>query len=83
LGRTMARTGLRMMPTFPSSPLKFRTSGFPQYGLKASMSDGAFPECRSVKLTPSIPVQRPGLPPPFVHVLILQPSPIKAGVLDV
>src|SRR5271157_568223 len=26
-GRTMARTGLRMMPTFPSSPLKFRTAG--------------------------------------------------------
>jgi hypothetical protein len=31
----MARTGLRMMPTFPSSPLKFRTAGFPQYGFKA------------------------------------------------
>jgi len=24
-----------MMPTFPSSPLKFRTAGFPQYGFKA------------------------------------------------
>ena len=34
-GRTMARTGLRMMPTFPSSPLKFRTAGFPRYGFKA------------------------------------------------
>jgi hypothetical protein len=31
----MARTGLRMMPTFPSSPLKSRTAGFPQYGFKA------------------------------------------------
>ena len=29
----MARTGLRMMPTFPSSPLRFRTAGFPRYGL--------------------------------------------------
>jgi hypothetical protein len=28
-GRTMARTGLRMMPTSPSSSLKFRTAGFP------------------------------------------------------
>jgi hypothetical protein len=37
----MARTGLRMMPTFPSPSLKFRTVGFPQYGFKASMSDRA------------------------------------------
>ncbi len=42
-GRTMARTGLRMMPTFPSSSLRFRTAGFPQYGSKAGLSDGACP----------------------------------------
>jgi hypothetical protein len=42
-GRTMARIGLRMMPTFPSSPLKFRTAGFPQYGFKAGLSKGACP----------------------------------------
>jgi len=36
----MARTGLRMMPTFPSSPLKFRTVGFPQYGFKAGYQAG-------------------------------------------
>ena len=28
-GRIEARTGLRMMPTFPQSPLTFRTAGFP------------------------------------------------------
>ncbi len=39
-GRTMARTGLRMMPTFPSSSLKFRTAGFPQYGFKAGLQVG-------------------------------------------
>src|SRR5258708_40158974 len=39
----MARTGLRMMPTFPLPPLKFRTAGFPQYGFKAGFSDAAFP----------------------------------------
>ena len=27
-----------MMPAFPSSPLKFRTVSFPQYGFKASLS---------------------------------------------
>jgi hypothetical protein len=42
-GRTEARTGLRMMPTSPRSPLSFRTAGFPRYGWKAGLSDGAFP----------------------------------------
>jgi len=41
-GRAMARSGLRMMPTFPSPPLKFRTAGFPRYGFKAGFSDGTF-----------------------------------------
>ena len=53
--RAMARTGLRMMPTFPSPPLKFRTVGFPQYGFKAGFSGGAFPDG----------TRRLGLPPPF------------------
>jgi hypothetical protein len=42
-GRAMARTGLRMMPTFPSLPLKFRKAGFPRYGFKAGGSGRAFP----------------------------------------
>jgi hypothetical protein len=32
-----------MMPTFPSPSLECRTVGFPQYGYKAGLSDGAFP----------------------------------------
>ena len=36
-GRTEARTGLRMMPTSPRSPLSFRTAGFPRYGWKAGL----------------------------------------------
>ena len=36
-GRTMARTGLRMMPTFPRPSLSFRTAGFPRYGWKAGI----------------------------------------------
>jgi uncharacterized membrane protein YphA (DoxX/SURF4 family) len=47
LGRAVARTGLRMMPTFPPLSLKFRTAGFPQYGFKAGLSDGAFPSTAS------------------------------------
>ena len=50
----MARTGLRMMPTFPSPPLKFRTAGFPQYGFKASMSDRAFLQARNLKPAPGM-----------------------------
>src|SRR5882724_6918910 len=42
-GRAMARSGLRMMPTFPLPSLKFRTADFPQYGFKAGFSDRACP----------------------------------------
>jgi predicted transposase YbfD/YdcC len=42
-GRIEARTGLRMMPTSPRSPLSFRTASFPQYGWKVGVSAGAFP----------------------------------------
>ena len=51
----MARTGLRMMPTFPSPPLKFRTASFPRYGLKASLSGRAFPNASAVKPAPGMP----------------------------
>jgi hypothetical protein len=55
-GKAMARTGLRMMPTFPSPPLKFRTASFPRYGFKAGISDEAFP--------------KPGLPSSFVPTAV-------------
>ena len=56
----MARIGLRMMPTFPSPPLKFRTVSFPQYGFKASLSDPACPVRREVKPAPGIPSSEGG-----------------------
>ena len=57
-GRAMARSGLRMMPTFPSLPLKFRTASFPRYGFKAGISDQGLPGRR---------IRAPlSLPPPFV-----------------
>jgi len=61
----MARTGLRMMPTFPSPSLKFRTVGFPQYGFKAGMSDGTFLDSLGLKLAPSIPPPDSSLSPSF------------------
>jgi hypothetical protein len=39
-GRIEARIGLRMMPTFPRSPLSFRTVSFPQYGWKTGFPSG-------------------------------------------
>jgi len=65
----MARTGLRMMPTFPSSPLKFRTAGFPRYGFKASLSDSACLQRVAVKLAPSMPAR---------HHSLRHPSPASA-----
>src|SRR3954451_10615378 len=52
-GRIEARTGPRIMPTFPRSPRSFRTAGFPQYGWKAGLSDGAFPDARGLSLLPA------------------------------
>jgi hypothetical protein len=49
-GRNEARTGLRMMPTFPRSPLKFRKAGFPRYGFKAGRSGGTFPATRGLRV---------------------------------
>ena len=69
-GRTVARSGLRMMPTFPLSPLSFRTAGFPQYGWKAGISDSAFPEHPSLKPAPSIRRCTPGLLLPFAHLIV-------------
>jgi hypothetical protein len=63
----MARIGLRMMPTFPSPPLKFRTVGFPQYGFKASISDGAFLNRNLVKPAPGIPARLLSLHPSSAH----------------
>src|SRR5215831_16344645 len=42
-GGAVARTGLRMMPTFPPLPLSFRTADFFRYGWKAGVSGSAFP----------------------------------------
>jgi hypothetical protein len=67
-GRAVARTGLRMMPTFPPLPLKSRTAGFPQYGFKADISDGAFPFDYEF-------VASHGLPPSFVYLATCNAAP--------
>jgi hypothetical protein len=53
-------------PTFPPSPLRCRTAGFPRYGSKAGISDSAFPALSPVKPAPGIPIESSGLLPSFV-----------------
>src|SRR3954452_20862809 len=78
-GRIEARTGLRMMPTFPRSPRSFRTAGFPQYGWKAGLSGGAFPDHQRLKPAPGLHLLTPGLPSPFVHLRVGAVAPYCAG----
>jgi hypothetical protein len=47
------------MPTFPRSPLSFRTASFPQYGCKAGFPRGAFLGDRQLKPAPGIRRRRP------------------------
>ena len=54
-------------------PLRFRASGFPQHGSKASLSDRACPRAPAVKLLPaSAPASR-GLPRPFAQPRVPDP----------
>ena len=69
-GGAVARTGLRMMPTFPLLPLKFRRADFLRYGFKAGLSDS--PSCRRRSL-------RRGQ---FAAVLRVHRLPIKTLVLS-
>ena len=78
-GRTEARTGLRMMPTSPRSPLSFRTAGFPQYGWKAGISDGPSQYTAEFKPAPGMRWQCAGLRPSFVHRVISTVVPFRAG----
>src|SRR5215212_6826448 len=80
-GRIEARTGLRMMPTFPRSPRSFRTAGFPQYGWKSGLSGGAFPDRQRLKPAPGMRLLTAGLPAPFVQLRVGAVVPYCAGPL--
>ena len=68
-----------MMPTFPRSPLSFRTAGFPRYGCKAGLSDGTFPAVAPLKSAPDIHIATTGLHPSFVHSAARAGSPYVSG----
>jgi hypothetical protein len=56
------------MPTFPLPSLKFRTAGFPQYGYKASISDGVFHGDPEVKPHSRHTLALTVFAPPFAHI---------------
>src|SRR3954467_4770031 len=68
-----------MMPTFPRSPRSFRTAGFPQYGWKAGLSGGAFPDRQRLKPALGMHLLTAGLPSPFVHLRVGAVAPYCAG----
>jgi hypothetical protein len=82
--RIEALNGLRMMPLFPPSSLKFRTAGFPQYGFKADISGGAFPLVLLLKPAPGIHSFFVSLLPPFVLIQTeaWYPALSRAGILS-
>ncbi len=67
------------MPTSPRSPLSFRTAGFPQYGWKVGLSDGAFPDRPLLKPAPGIRRLTPGLRPPFALLVVRIGNPRCVG----
>ena len=79
LGRIEARIGLRMMPTFPRSPLSFRKASFPQYGWKAGCPSDAFLDDQRLKPAPGIRRPPSSLHPLFVHFVVASIIPYCAG----
>ena len=78
-GRIEARIGLRMMPTFPRSPLSFRTVSFPQYGWKAGFPSGAFLSDQRLKPAPGMRRLTSSLRPPLVRLVVTSIFPYCAG----
>jgi hypothetical protein len=74
-GRIEARTGLRMMPTFPRSPLSFRTASFPRYGWKAAFRTRPSQHGVQLKPAPGIRWPSPGLRPSFARLVTLSLAP--------
>src|SRR5713226_1545275 len=68
-----------MMPTFPRSPLSFRTAGFPQYGWKAGFPSGAFLDDQRLKPAPGMRRPTSSLHPPFVRLVVSTIVPLWVG----
>jgi hypothetical protein len=81
-GRIEARTGLRMMPTFPRPSLSFRKAGFP--GTAGRMAYQTVPsrDVTPLKSAPDIRCMTPSLHPPFVHFVVAAILPLRVRSAD-
>src|SRR4051812_19237852 len=68
-------------PLQPES-VSFRTAGFPQYGWKAGLSGGAFPDRQRLKPAPGMRLLTAGLPSPFVHLRVGAVAPVLRRAAD-
>ncbi len=68
-----------MMPTFPRSPLSFRTAGFPQYGWKAGFPSGVCLDGQRLKPAPGMRHPTSSLHPPFVRLVVSTVVPLCVG----
>ena len=74
-GRTEARSGLRMMPTSPRSPLSFRTAGFCTAG-RLAFQTGPSQDIAHLKLAPGMRWSVSGLRPSFVRLVTSAMAPL-------
>ena len=79
-GRIEARTGLRMMPTSPRSPLSFRTAGFPSTAGRMALRTVPSQRVAQLKPAPGMRWPRIGLPPSFVHRVRIHEYPAQCRV---
>jgi hypothetical protein len=68
-GRIEARTGLRMMPTSPRSPLSAGQRVFPGTAGRLAYQAGPSRDINQLKPAPGIRRSTPGLSSPFVHLV--------------
>ena len=78
-GRIEARSGLRMMPTFPRSPYHSVRRVFPDTAGRQAFQMAPSRMPRALKSAPDIRAVLPSLHPPFVHLVIQRLSHTEFG----
>ena len=81
-GRIEARTGLRMMPTFPRSPPIIPYGGFSPIRLEGWHVRRGLPKHHQIKPAPGIHWSIFGLRPPFVHLVVGFGDPAQCRAED-
>src|SRR5262249_45914810 len=78
-GRIEARTGLRMMPTFPRSPLSAGRRVFPSTAGTLACQTGPSWYVEQLKPAPGMHCSSSGLHPSFAHLVDASIAPLSVG----